>query len=98
MILRNSIRIVALVMVVLLAAASASAGLAPLGAATPDGISQLKAAAAETLLGAASLFDWASCGFATGVLVAALAAPEPSSKVIALSLVGEVLSCYSLLF
>lgn len=98
MILRNSIRIVALVMVVLLAAASASAGLAPLGPATPGGIGQLKAAAAEALLGAASLFDWASCGFATGVLVAALAAPEPSSKVIALSLVGEVLSCYSLLF
>ncbi|HSR52692.1 MAG TPA: hypothetical protein VLV83_17865 [Acidobacteriota bacterium] len=73
---------------------------APLGAQIPvsgPGPS-LQSPALSLLEGAASLWDWASCGFATGALVATLAAPEPTSKAVALALAGEVFGCYDVLF
>lgn len=73
---------------------------APLLAQVPPGDFEPvpQASALSLIEGAASLWDWASCGFATGALIAALAAPEPSSKALALALVGEVFGCQSVLF
>ncbi|HSR67679.1 MAG TPA: hypothetical protein VLU25_07035 [Acidobacteriota bacterium] len=73
---------------------------APLWAQVPLGSLEPfpQTSALSLLEGAASLWDWASCGFATGALIAALAAPEPSSKALALALAGEVFGCHSVLF
>lgn len=62
----------------------------PLGAA--GGQSSLQ------LWGGASLWSWAGCGLSTGVLLGLLVAPEPSSKAVALALVGEVISCWQVVF
>lgn len=74
--------------------------LAPLGAQIPvQGPQPAEPVSALSLLeGAASLWDWASCGFATGALIATLAAPEPASKAVALALVSEVFGCHNVLF